>query len=86
MFIYLLIAFGVVGIVANVSTTMVKLQVNAKLPENERFSWWVHYTNEVGRRHRELFPDSALSDIALYSRLACLFLFVSIVLISIFNR
>lgn len=67
MLIYLLVAFGVVAIAAVVFAAMVKLQVNRMLPEDQRFPWWSRATSSVFAMHRELFPDSLLSSIAMGS-------------------
>jgi len=57
-------AFLVLGILVNtVVSVLIQIQVNEKLPRNERFSWWTRQGFAVGRKHRQLYPESVLPDL-----------------------
>lgn len=83
MLIYLVVAICVVGLITNVAATAVKIQVNARLPKGEQFSWWAHYSSDVGRKHRELFPGSPLPGIARYGWWICLLLMGAMILVGV---
>jgi hypothetical protein len=83
MVIYLFVAFAVILLVNVVSSTVVKIQVNRMLPEDEQFSWWSRSTSGIIRKHRELFPNSSLANVSAYSGWATIFLFALIVLSNI---
>jgi hypothetical protein len=56
--------FLVLGILVNsVVSILIQIQVNEKLPQDERFSWWGHQSLDVGRKHRLLYPESVLPDL-----------------------
>lgn len=57
-------ALAICLIVSFVLSIVIKIQVNRKLPEDERFSWWSRGRFGVYGMHRELFPGSLLADIA----------------------
>lgn len=82
MFVYGIVVFLIFGLVTDVASTVMKTQVNDKLPEGERFSWWARNYSAVGRKYREFYPDSLLPDLARYSGWVCLFLLVAAVLSS----
>jgi len=86
MFMYGIIAFLIFGVVTNTASTVMKMQVNDRVSEDERFSWWSRNYAEVGRKHRELFPDSPLPDIARYSGWVCLLLLAAGVLVSLLEK
>jgi hypothetical protein len=61
-----LVAWGflVLAILANtVVSILIQVRVNEKLPRSERFSWWTRQGFDVGRKHRQLFPESVLPDL-----------------------
>ena len=86
MFVYGVIAFLIFGVVTNAASTVMKIQVNDRVSEDERFSWWAHNYAEVGRKHRELFPGSPLPAIARCSGWICLLLLAAGVFISILDK
>jgi hypothetical protein len=86
MFVYGVIAFLVFGVVTSAASTVMQIRVNDRVPKDERFSWWSRNYAEVGRKHRELFPDSPLPDIARYSGWVCLLLLAIGVLNSLLDR
>ena len=86
MFMYGIIAFLIFGVVTSTASTVMKMQVNDRVSEDERFSWWSRNYAEVGRKHRELFPDSPLPDIARYSGWICLLLLAAGVLVSLLEK
>jgi hypothetical protein len=86
MFIYGIAAFLIFGVVTNASSTVMQMRVNDRVPEDERFSWWSRNYADVGRKYRELFPESPLPDIARYSGWICLLLLAAGVLISFFGK
>ena len=57
-------------LVSAVSDVVMKMQVNDKLPENDRFSWWNRDAWTVARRYQEFYPESFLPLVSL-----CAFLF-----------
>ena len=77
MFIYGIIAFLIFGVATSAASTVMKIQVNDRVSEGERFSWWSRNYTEVGRKYRELFPGSPLPDIARYSGWICVLLFAA---------
>jgi hypothetical protein len=86
MFIYGIIAFLIFGAVSSTASTVMKMHVNDRVSEDERFSWWSRNYAEVGRKHRDLFPDSLLPDIARYSGWICLLLLAAGVLVSLVEK
>ena len=86
MFVYGVIVFLVFGVLTSVTSTVMQIHVNDRVSENERFSWWSRNGAALARKHRELFPDSPLPDIARYSYWTCLLLFGIAVLISFLDR
>jgi nitrate reductase gamma subunit len=80
MITYLFVAFAVILLVNVVSSTVVKIQVNKRLPEDEQFSWWSKSTSGIIKKHGELYPGSSLSDVSQYSGWAAIVFFVLIVL------
>ncbi len=47
-------------LVTNSASIVMKLQVNEKLPPEERFSWWNRDFWKVARKYQEFYPDSYL--------------------------
>jgi hypothetical protein len=87
MVIYLIGAFVLVGLVNGVVSIAVKAQVNRRLPEGERFSWWNRFEYfEVMRKHRELVPERPLPDIAQFSWVIGFILFMAIILMTMMHR
>jgi hypothetical protein len=86
MFIYGIVAFLIFGVVTSASSTVMKMRVNDRVPEDERFSWWSRNYADVGRKYRQLFPDSVLPDIARYSGWISLLLLAAGVLNSFFEK
>jgi hypothetical protein len=78
-------AFVILGLVNTAVSTAMKMQVNERVPKDERLSWWVHNFSELDHRHRELFPGSQLANIAQYSGWACIFLFAAMILSAFFQ-
>ena len=62
------------------------MQVNDRVSEDERFSWWSRNYAEVGRKYQELFPDSPLPDIAGYSGWICLLVLAVGVVVSFLEK
>jgi hypothetical protein len=85
MFIYRIVALVIFGAVTSASSTVMKMQVNDRVPEDERFSWSRNYA-DVGRKYRQLFPDSLLPDIARCSGWICLLLLATGVRNSFFEK
>ena len=54
------------------SDFVMKIQVNERLPEEQRFSWWTRNSWKVARKYRELYPDSYLPLIGQCSFWLCL--------------
>jgi hypothetical protein len=86
MFIYGIIVFLIFGVVTSASSTVMKMRVNDRVPEDAQFSWWSRNYADVGRKYRELFPDSPLPDIARYSGWICLLVLAAGVLKSFFEK
>ena len=86
MFIYGIVVFLIFGAATSAASAVMKIQVNDRVPEDERFSWWSRNYTDVGRKYRELFPGSPLPDIARYSGWICLLLLAAGVLNSFFDR
>jgi hypothetical protein len=82
MFIYGVVAFLILAAVSSTASTMMKIRVNNELKKDERFSWWSRDYSDVGRKHRQLFPESSLPDIARFSAWMCLLLLAAAILIS----
>ena len=78
MFIYLIVLSLVAGLISNIASALVKIQVNQRVPVSERFSWLDGYTGALGRKHRELFPGNPLRNVARYSFWICLILLTAI--------
>jgi len=85
MFVFGIVAFLIFGLVTDATSTMMKMQVNDKLPEAERFSWWARNYSTIGRKYPEVYPDSLLPDLARYSGWVCIFLLAAAVLSSFFQ-
>ena len=52
------------NIVANFS---MKIRVNGRLPEQERFSWWSRNFWAVARKYAEFYPESDLPMVGQFS-------------------
>ena len=76
----------VLGVINTAASAAMKMQVNARIPEDERLSWWSRDFSEVGRRYREIFPRSPLPNIARYSGWICLVLVAAIVFGSLWRE
>jgi hypothetical protein len=74
------------GIINAVAAAMMTIQVNEIVPESERFSWWGPGSRDVGRRFRELFPDSLLPTVAACSFWVCVTLLTGMIIISVLGR
>jgi len=83
MFLYGIVAFLVFGVVSNVSSAVMKIRVNERLPGSERFSWWSRNYSTVGRKYREFHPGSRLPDLARYSGWVCVFLLAAAIISSL---
>ena len=54
-------------LVNNYADIAMKIQVNQRLPKQERFSWWSRNSWAVSRKYREFYPDSNLPLIGQFS-------------------
>lgn len=54
-------------VVNNCADISMKIQVNQRLPEQERFSWWSRNSWAVSRKYGEFYPDSNLPLIGQFS-------------------
>ncbi len=70
-------------LVTNSTSIVMKLQVNEKLPPEERFSWWNRDFWKVARKYGELYPDSYLPLIDKCSFCLCLALLATLVISSL---
>ena len=61
-------------VVNNYADISMKVQVNQRLPEQERFSWWSRSSWAVARKYAEFYPDSNLPLIGLSSFWLCIVL------------
>ena len=52
------------GLLTNAAWLLIKIRVNQRLPDQERFSYWKRDYSSVARKYRELYPDSRLPAIA----------------------
>jgi hypothetical protein len=86
MVIFLLISLVITGIVIDVVFSFMMGEVNDRLPEGNKLSWWSHDFGRVNRAYREFFPDSNLPDVSQYGRYIALALFFAIVLSSILKK
>jgi hypothetical protein len=86
MFVLGIIAFLIFGVVSSTASTVMKMHVNDRVSEDERFSWWSRNYADVGRKYREFFPDSPLADIARYSGWMCLLLLAVGVVVSFLEK
>jgi hypothetical protein len=58
--------------VNNYADISMKIQVNQKLPEQARFSWWNRNSWAVARKYGEFYPDSNLPVIGQFSFWLCI--------------
>lgn len=82
----LVISILVLGTIANVISTTMKLRVNAKRFDDEKLSWWSNDFREVNHLYREYYPDSILPDVDQYGYYLLLALFVALLLIGVLSR
>jgi hypothetical protein len=82
--IFVIVAFIAFGLITDGTATIMKIRINEKLPQGERFSWWARNYSAVGQKYRELFPNSLLPDISRYSGWICVLLFVASIMASLF--
>jgi hypothetical protein len=47
-------------IVTNLADVAMKIQVNERLPSEEKFSWWNRDSWRVARKYRDFYPNSYL--------------------------
>lgn len=85
MLIFGIVVFIICGLITDGTSTVMKIYVNEKLPDNERFSWWARNYSAISEKYREFYPDSLLPYLARYSGWACIFLFVAAILSSFFQ-
>jgi hypothetical protein len=62
----LLFTFLLLGAVANVIFMTMKIRVNSKRLDGEKFPWWVRDFRRVNQKYSEYYPNSILPDIDRY--------------------
>jgi hypothetical protein len=83
MLIYWLISVAAMALAVNaIVGTVMKLEVNDRLPSKQKLSWWGRGYGEVERKHRELYPDSYLPLVAQWSFWLTLAMFATFVVAS----
>lgn len=75
------------GLADTVMSMWMMREVNERLPEDRRLSWWRrdNYWGKVNRAYRECFPDSILPDLESYFAFAVIVLIVFLVLVSFYK-
>src|SRR5580698_8687307 len=86
MFIFLLVSLVITGVAMDVVFIFMMGEVNDRLPEGSRLSWWSHDFRRVNRTYREFFPDSNLPDLSQYGGYIVLALFFAMILSSILMK
>lgn len=84
------IAFSVFAIFAVANTVVavhMKLQVNRRVPPDDRISWLIYDTkNEIARKYRALEPRSALPAVSRFTSWVCLLTFAAMISTIFFDR
>ena len=74
------------AIVGNIADVVMKLELNDKLPPEERFSWWSRSYWKVERKYKDLNPDSYLPLIARLSFWLTLAMLATMVVVGKWDR
>ncbi len=83
MLIYWLVSIAAAALAVNaIISTVMKLEVNHRLPSKEKLPWWSRSYGKVERKHRELYPDSYLPLVAQWSFWLTLAMFATFVVAS----
>jgi hypothetical protein len=87
MFVVVIPVFIIFLLVNTVVLTVMKIQVNQIVPPRDRISWWARDTrNEIGRKYREIFPDSVVPSLGHITGWVCIGLVAVLIGIALFGR